>query len=161
MGQDARWVCYTCKTVCSRGGRPLVRGMDSIEAVNQARLLIAQAREVFELDGKPEEVSSFLNDLSKWLSRHQTHNIHIGSDYSTDMMDLDDYHNESVDGKVSDCTRFEVRCKSVDEWEATARKQIEQVIRKHKDEITHGNMGTVSNELYQKFSMGRYERSNT
>lgn len=159
MGADARWVCIDCKTVCNRGGRPIVTrsGNDiSMLEVDGIKENLATLKTLIDIeDDRYRSWMDFLDGLRKWLSRHEGHNIHIGSDYTTDMMDLDDYHNESVEGKVSSCTRYEARCKSVDEWEATARKEIGQIIRKHKDEIAHNNTDTVANELYQKFSTGQ------
>lgn len=154
MGADATWVCHTCKTVCCRGGEPSLIATSERMALQEIVRLkndLATLSNILRLRDK-DAVMSFLDDLHRWLGIHFGHKLHIGSDYSTDIMDLDDYHNEIMDGKISSLTRAEARQKGVEEWEQTRRKEIGYIIRKHKDEIAHGNTGTVANELYQKFS---------
>lgn len=103
MGNDARWVCNTCKTVCSRGGRLIFH--ETLCTMSVAT--IAQLKsEIHDLShkvviGDLDHIVGFLDDLQVWVRRHEGHNIHIGSDYSIDEMDLGGYHNELMNGKVS------------------------------------------------------------
>lgn len=153
MGADARWVCHTCKMVCPRGGRPMFVTIPralTLQDIVWMKTYLAKLRATFELqDG--EDITSFLNDLHSWLGRHFGHDIHIGSDYSTDMMDLGDYRNESVDGKVSDCTRAEAQEKSMEEWAETSIQRIEEAIQG----CVKGekSVRATAEELYNHFSM--------
>ena len=153
MGESARWVCHTCKTVCPQGGRPIFQGTPSEITTDDIDNLRGQIEALnTEVRVKDEDVMiSFLNDLRKWLSRHEGHDIHIGSDYSTDMMDLDDYRNESVDGKVSDCTRAEAREKSMDEWIETSIREIDSIIQECINMKKKSRDAAV--ELYNRFSI--------
>lgn len=153
MGEDARWVCHTCKTVCSRGGRPIFQFIPDDLSIgdidNLKKQIVGLSREiVIENEGN---IVSFLDDLRTWLSRHIGHKTHIGSDYSTDVMDLDDYHNEAISGEVSSLTRHEARMESVNEWELKTIREIEQVIGEHSTEIKAGDTGPVARELYHRF----------
>lgn len=133
MGADARWVCHTCKTVCSRGGRPLfqhVADSYTVESIDLFKEVLSRFHSVFEFDDH-ERYVSFLDDLKGWLSRHQIHSIHIGSDYSTDGMDLEDYYDESIDGKKSSMTRGEIEMSCFKDWEERSIGDIEEIIKKH------------------------------
>ncbi len=159
MGADARWVCFTCKTVCCRGGNPIT--INNVVSESDIRAGLSNLEELLKLVKVDKNglasLLSFLEDLATWLSRHEGHNIHVGSDYTTDMMDLDDYHNESVDGKVSDYTRLEAQTKSVNEWRQTSINSIKKVLRECESTGAYGLMVDVDKaavELYDKFSMG-------
>lgn len=155
MGTDARWVCHTCKTVCSRGGSPLTKGIHTRRQVDDAKDLLFRVEAVFDIGNIVEDVTPFLDDLRMWLFRHEDHNITVGSDYATDFMDLDDYRNESVSGKVSGCTRLEAQTKSMNEWEQTAINEIKRIIRRYTDDTDVGvinRLDSVAAELHNKFS---------
>ncbi len=163
MGADARWVCHDCKVVCSRGGQPMIircLSMDFDELnyikskMDRLRVLMG---ELDMIDSTEQEKfnrwNDFMEDLRTWLTKHNGHHVHIGSDYSTDTMNLDDYHNESVDGKVSDCTRHEAMSKDVSEWRQTSINEIKQIITRHGINIELGKLDVVAEELYSRFCM--------
>lgn len=152
MGADARWVCHTCKTVCSRGGRPIFRVenvVDTRGGVTYLKELLARVNSLIELDDCDRYIK-FLDDLHKWLGRHESHLIYVGSDYSTDAMDLEDYHEEAVDGKVSKMTRHKVNMSCLNAFEADAIEDIETLIQ----ECIRGKLvEEAARELFNRFSM--------
>ncbi len=75
-----------------------------------------------------ESIIDFLDDLSKWLKRHQGHSFHIGSDYSIDGMDIDEYRNETLAGTVSALTRQEVALANYNEWNQSYILEIEGMV---------------------------------
>lgn len=132
MGADAKWVCNTCRTVCSRGGRPIFKTVPVNPTVRGMKLLKQQFSRLMEMielvtDDK-ERYIFFLDDLVAWLSRHENHDVHIGSDYSTDFMDLDEYRDETVDGKISSMTRIEAKLSSINQWSETVVRSIQIII---------------------------------
>lgn len=156
MGEEARWVCHDCKTVCSRGGRPWLRVKLPVtrERVSQLRDLLSTVSLGAELDDHIQNVYGFLSDLNVWLSRHEDHNFHIGSDYTTDMMDLDEYHNETVRGEVSDYTRLEAEQRTADEWRERGTEKIAGIIMSCKSKGAYGSMIDVkaaAEKLYDQF----------
>lgn len=155
MGADARWVCHTCRTVCYRGGRPIflsaVCGEMSVSQIdNLERSLVAICEQV--LIENQEHIFSFLSDLRRWLSKHEGHNLHVGSDYSTDMMDFGDYYEETVDGKKSVITVNDAHMQSVDAMEETVIREIEGILGK----CVAGKKSVreTAEKLYRKFSVG-------
>lgn len=151
MGADARWVCHTCKTVCPRGGRPVLRygteySVEEVESIlGQVVTLSTSIEEVYL---EKDVIVFFLNDLKRWLTKHEGHVIYIGSDYSTDMMDLDNYYDETVDGKKGSMTRHEVQMGCLQDLEERALEDIKETIRKHEDDLD-----AAARELYNKFSV--------
>lgn len=155
MGEDARWVCNTCKTVCYRGGRPIFQGIPaymSLHGIRQHKEQITSFSSTFVLDDK-DSMIGFLDDLQRWLSRHEGHNIHIGSDYSTDMWDLDDYHSETVDGKISKLSNMDVRMSVVDAIAESSIRDIQKTLEEYADNRDELSSRKIAEELYQKFSM--------
>lgn len=152
MGADAVWVCHTCKTVCPRGGTPILRSSSeemTVESTVSLKGQISDLGSKLEIDNK-DRIISFLDDLAAWLFRHQAHQIHIGSDYSTDLADLGDYYSETVDGKVSKITRYEAQCLDTNAFEETSIQEISTVIQACIDGRAARD-GAV--ELYNRFSM--------
>lgn len=97
------------------------------------------------------DIVSFSDDLRKWLSCHEAHNIHIGSDYSTDNSDLDDYYNESVDGKKSDATRLELQTRSWEDWHRVQVDKIKAIMLKNASRTPAGVMidaDTAAEEIF-------------
>lgn len=153
MGEDARWVCHTCKTVCPRGGRPELREFNtSIRRLARLRLLLADLDPIVDIDGLKDHLIPFIDDLQRWLGRHKDHDIHIGSDYSTDMMDLENYHNETVDGKVDKRTRIECQLQAVNEIEAESIERIKKVIEEYAVNPGEISLEKVAKDLYYRFS---------
>jgi hypothetical protein len=154
MSESARWVCHTCKTVCDRGGRVAAKGIFSTRQVELARLLLKRAHEVFEFDELVEDISRYLADFEKWLSRHESHNIHIGSDYTTDMMDLCDYFNETVGGAKSDVTRLELASRNADRWRSAGIDKVKSIILAHKSKGAYGiviDVDGAAEALYNQY----------
>lgn len=152
MGADSRWVCHTCKTVCSEEGRPLLKSVREHMAIED---IVALKLQVADLDAEVEildveRATSFLDNLGTWLERHKDHEIHIGSDYSTDMMELDDYHDETIKGKVAKITKHEARCLDANAFEETSIQEISTVIQACIDGRAARD-GAI--ELYNRFSM--------
>ena len=141
MGEEARWVCHTCKTICSRGGRPIIIRTKKFVMADWEHIRETVSRLeslMIGLDTADREMpdlfvrwDGFMSDLKKWLSRHEGHNIHIGSDYTTDSMDLDNYHNETVDNKVSRYTQLEYGVKGTDEWVVNKKRDIKDILDEH------------------------------
>jgi hypothetical protein len=155
MGEDARWVCHDCKTVCSRGGNPIIKRplgdittgeIDAIkENVGRLGISITLHKEL------RETWYSFLNDLRKWVSRHQGHSTYIGSDYTTDVMELDDYRDETVDGKVNDYTRLEAKTRTAEGWRNAGIEKIKGLIMEHS--APHGvviDLNAAATALYDQ-----------
>lgn len=150
MGEDARWVCHTCKTVCPRGGRPIFKTIPrylTLQEVRVYRAAITRISSVFDTGDFADIAIVFLDQLSVWLKRHQGHNIHIGSDYSTDMMDLEEYHNETVGGVVDKLTRINSQLATVGIIERDSVQQIKSTILKHGSDAD-----AAAKELYSRFS---------
>lgn len=147
MGADARWVCHTCKTVCSRGGRPMLNIGASFLADNipELKARVSFFAEAFMLDDKDRYIS-FLDNLYTWLSRHKEHNIHIGSDYSIDGMSLEEYYDELLDGTISKMTRIEAQLACFDQWQESSVRDIEETIKRH-GKNTHGAAVELHNRL--------------
>lgn len=155
MGEDARWVCHTCKTVYSRGGRPIFQSIPRELTVGEIDAYKEQIRafhEVFRLEDE-DTMISFLDDLRRWASRHEGHNVHIGSDYSTDMMDLEEYHDETVDGEVSDLTEFEAQVQAMKGLEERTINKIRDVLMSRKLSGTARAFNSAARELYRRFSV--------
>lgn len=152
MGADARWICHTCKTVCYRGGKPLLQSTRKAMTVEEVGTLLVKVSDLHsELKLSDAETTvSFLNDLKLWLERHEEHDIHIGSDYSTDMMELDDHYEEAVDGKRSVVTLLEACMQSVSAMEETAVREIEDVINTWL--LKKGSTRDIAVELFKRFS---------
>jgi hypothetical protein len=120
--------------------------------IENMRSMVASLNLGVDLDDIADRIFNFLTDLSTWLSRHEGHDIHIGSDYSTELANLDEYRNESMDGKVSVFTRYEARCKSISEWRQTAVNEIKRVIANY-GLVDEQALDQMAAELYEKFSM--------
>lgn len=152
MGEEARWVCNTCRTVCSRGGRPLTHSVKTLDGVAKARSALASASVFMEVSNH-DYLVMFLDDLYSWLCRHQGHNIHVGSDYTIDAADLRKYYNESVDGRRSDATRLELETRSWKDWRKVRIEAIKNTIRDCKLSSAYGLMVDVdrlAEQLYDK-----------
>jgi len=153
MGADSRWVCHTCKTVCSGEGRPLLKGFHEgmiVEDIYALKQQIANLDAEIEILDK-EKAISYLDNLRTWLERHQGHRIHIGSNYSTDMMDIDDYYDETVKGNVSKITRHEARSLGTEALVESSIREISGVIQAC---IDGEQVRTGAIELYNRFSRG-------
>lgn len=158
MGEEARWVCHTCKTVCNRGGTPIIirqRNDIYVEEIDGIRSAIAELGISIELHRDLRESwIGFLDDLREWVSRHKDHNIFIGSDYTTDHMDLDDYRDETVDGDVADYTRLEAQTRTAEEWRNAGIEKIAGIIMSC---VSNGVYGTTidvkatAEKLYDQF----------
>lgn len=130
MGEDARWVCHTCKTVCFRGGEPYLNKHlnqlddgDLVYAKTQLAILIATTG----LDHlKP--TYDYFSDLVKWTSNHIGHTVHFGSDVTTDHMDLNDYRIESIAGVKSELTIGESANKAYTEWRRAKLEETKNII---------------------------------
>lgn len=152
MGADARWVCHTCKTVCSRGGTPVVYYHDGVVTAMEVRTLLESVNALGLEEGhffEKDVITSFLDDLISWLGRHEGHVSNIGSDYSTDGMDLEDYYDEAVDGTKNSMTRHEVQMGCLQVFEKRALEDIKNTIREHGDDLDG-----AARELYNRFSVG-------
>lgn len=155
MGANTMWVCITCKTVCSRGGKPIyfAAGFDMTkEGIANLNRSLHTLCTVIELDGC-EHATGFLDDLTTWLGRHEGHYIHIGSGYSTDMMDLDDYHNETVDGQVSRFSRLEVDLAYYNEWQESSILDIQKVIEEYADNKDDMSSRKIAEELFIRYGL--------
>lgn len=158
MGADARWVCHTCKTVCSGAGRPIFRSCNPVYSKHEIHALkedLCKMNRVVELEDY-NRYTSFLDNLSRWLGRHEDHNFHIGSDYSTDMMDLEDYRDESLGGEVSRLTRHEIDMGYYNDFVKSQINDIKEIITKH-----GGDVDSAAKELYDKWDRGTQLRDAT
>lgn len=162
MGAEARWVCHTCKTVCSRGGAPVIvrtQGDITVLQLDDIEGSVANLKALIDIGSdRYERWTGFVSDLKRWLSKHEGHNTHIGSDYTTDVMDLDDYRNESVDGKVSDATRLEQRTLGCKDWRKARVQAIKDTIMECKSTGAYGHLIDVdkaAETLYEHFVMAK------
>lgn len=157
MGADARWVCHTCMTVCPRGGKHIFTTVldgptvDEVEGIKTRFCSLMQDIELIT-DDKNRYIT-FLDDLILWLRRQEGHNTHVGNDYSTDGMDLEDYHDETVGGDVSSFTRHEVDMACFNEWEESSIRDIQQAIEAYADNREELSSRTVAEELFNRYGM--------
>lgn len=150
MGADARWVCHTCMTICARGGTHIFKSIPEFSTVEEVRLIKDQFCDLMQtielVTDNEERYISFFDDLMIWLKRHEGHNTHIGSSYSTDMMDDEDYRNETLSGHVDTMTRGEKMVGMEVEARVQTVEDIKGIIDKH-----GSNTQAAAQELYDKF----------
>lgn len=153
MGADARWVCHTCKTLCSRGGRPVpfAVGFDmSKQSIINLKKTYCTLGAVMEMDDQ-KRIVGFLDDLIVWLGVHEGHNIHVGSDYSTDMMDLEIYKKEAINGTTHKLTMIEEEEEARSKAEAKGIDTIKGLIEEYAD-----NKDSMSSEAVAKVIIKRF-----
>ena len=157
MGEDARWVCSTCKTVCYRGGTPIFEhippGITTVQDIKAQKAQFCLVMETIRLVGDDKDhYISFFDDLMVWLTRHEGHYIYIGSDSSTDMWDFDDFHRETLEGTVDPMSIDDRLYKSEMEIGLSEVHIIAAAIQKCIDDPGVMPVEKVAKELHDKFS---------
>ena len=158
MGEDARWVCLTCKTVCYRGGTPILRSVQRTLTVKEVDSIKTQFHNVMHsiqlVNDDADRYTSFLDDLSAWLCVHESHDIHVGSDYSTDMWDFEDYRVEGVDGAAHTLTIMEERKEreeAISKTEVKAISDMGRMIEEYADNKDDMSSEAVAKEILKKY----------
>lgn len=153
MGEDARWVCNTCKTICYRGGTPAIQhgAIESRQEVTTLKEELRHLMESLRIEDCDDKMQ-FLDDLYTWLGVHEGHNILIGSDYSTDNMDLDNYRVESIDGVTHELTIIEEQEQGYKDAGAEALEFIMQAIEEYADNKEGMSSKTVAKDIIKHCS---------
>lgn len=135
MGAEARFICFTCKTICYADGSRNYWGGKEIPPIEELEAAIGAARIVAKYISPhyydTQIPIKFLEMLVGWLRRHQGHKISITSDYGMDMGDWEDYKTESVDGKVATLTREEENEEACRQAKEANTERIKGIIKKY------------------------------
>lgn len=157
MGESARWVCSTCKTICYRGGTPIFKGIPespTIEELKSLKTAFCSLMSRIRLVTDDEDrYVYFMDDLITWLSVHEGHNIHIGSDYSTDMWDLEDYRVEAIDGTTHKLTILEEAEEARSKTYSNAISRVSKLIDEYADNKDNMSSEAIAKEILDKYSL--------
>lgn len=155
MGVDARWVCHSCKTICCANGfRDLWAHPKKIPTPEDIYQIIESTEGVAGGLIKPDELPDlgkalkFLEVMAGWLSRHRGHDILIANDYMLDLIDLEEYRTEEVDGTIHSLTKYGEQVRAAKEAEEQAVRRIQKKIEEYASGWGEKSLEEVAREIF-------------